>query len=431
MSPFKIAVVGIFTFFAVIGVFIFASYGGAEKKAIPEVTIWGTLPANYFADFVRTINNGGTIINAKYEQILPEDFEKTFVNALAEGAGPDIVLLPDNLLYQERKKLIPIGYQTYPERDFRDTFVDASQLFVSKQGILGVPFTIDPLVMYWNRDMFASAGVSRPPQYWSELEDLAPRMIERNETLSVLRAMVPFGEVRNVKNAKEIIATLLFQAGSSIVVEGDTGVFYSTIDVSPASTVTAPANTAVNFYAAFSNPVNPIYTWNRSLPSSDEMFLAGDLAMYFGFSSELKELRSKNPNLNFDVATMPQAENTIKTSYGRIYALSIVKGAKDVNSALTALGILTSPTALETWTTISKMPPVRRDLLTARPADAFLDVFYSAAIQSRTWMDPNPEVSNLIFRDMVESVTTGRTGSNSDVVTLAKQLLDQALKDNQ
>lgn len=431
MSTFKIVLVGIFAFFAVIGVFVFASYGGADKATVPEVTIWGTLPAESVSDYVRIINNQSTVIGATYVEIAPSNFKERFVNALAEGKGPDLVLLPDDLLYQERAKLIPIGYQTYPERDFRDTFIDAAELFLSNDGVLGVPFAVDPLVMYWNKDIFSTAGVSRPPQYWSELTDLAPRIIDRNQTSSVLRAMVPFGEFRNVTNAKAIISTLLFQAGTSIVQEGEGGEFYSTVDISPASaSVTSPTNAAVSFYATFSNPVSPLYTWNRSLPQSDEMFLAGDLAMYFGFSSELSELRRRNPNLNFDVATIPQAENAVKATYGRVYALSIVKGTKNVSSSLAAISILTAPSALPNWTTSTLLPPVRRDLLLTRPKDPYLDVFYGAAIQSKTWMDPDPETSDEIFRDMIEAVTTGRTGSGADVVTLAKQRLDQALKEN-
>ncbi len=430
MSTFKIVVIGVFAFFGVVGVFVFASYGSSEKAAVPEVTIWGTLPADQIGEFVHSLNLKSTILTANYLEIDPDQFKDKFINALAEGKGPDLVLLPDDLLYQERAKLIPIGYQTYPERDYRDTFIDAASIFLSKEGVLGVPFTVDPMVMYWNRDIFSTAGISRPPQYWSELKDLAPLVIERNDTSSILRAMVPFGEFRNVKNAKEILATLFFQAGTTIVTRGDDGSFYSNIDASVPGSPSPAATTAVNFYATFSNPVNPLYTWNRSLPASDAMFLSGDLAMYFGFASELSTLRNKNPNFNFDVATMPQAENAYKATYGRMYALSIVKGARNLNSALSAMSIMTSPEALQHWTDTTYMPPVRRDLLATRPKDPYLDIFYSAAIQSKTWLDPDPEESYVIFRDMVEAVTTGRNGGSADVVTLAKQRLDQALKEN-
>jgi hypothetical protein len=39
--------------------------------------------------------------------------------------------------------------------------------------------------------------------------------------------------------------------------------------------------------------------------------------MYLGFVSELKGLRLKNPNLNFDVAEIPQFNDT---SLNKVYA---------------------------------------------------------------------------------------------------------------
>ena len=51
--------------------------------------------------------------------------------------------------------------------------------------------------------------------------------------------------------------------------------------------------------------------------------------MYFGFASEYPVLQRKNPNLDFDVALIPQDENrpasVQATSYGRINALALVK----------------------------------------------------------------------------------------------------------
>ncbi len=428
MSTFKIIVTGIFLFLAVAGVIVFATYGSTDKVAVPSVTIWGTLPTSYMEDFIHSINSHSTVVNASYIEVQPDEFAGAFVNAIAEGKGPDIVLLPDSLLYQERNKVLPIGYQTYPERDFRDTFIDAASIFISKDGVLGVPFAVDPLVMYWNRDILSSAGVARAPFLWKEFPSIGTSVISRNDSSTILRALAPLGEYRNVTNAKAILSTLFFQSGNAITTLNDVNQYVSTLDADIGPGQNGPAS-AVDFYTSFSNPVKPTYTWNRSLPASHDAFLSGDLALYFGFASELFNLQEKNPNLNFDVTTMPQADGATKSNYGKMYGLSIVKNGPRVASALSAIAILTNATNMQVWTDITKLPPVRRDLLTTRPKDPYLDIFYSAAIQTKTWLDPNPVTSDAIFQDMIESVTTGRNQGNS-VVTLAKQKLDQALKNN-
>ena len=429
LSLFKIVVVGVFILCAVVGVLLFAGLGGGNNKSTPTVTIWGTLPGVHVNDLVHSLNQSSTVLNVTYTEMSPEEFLRNFPNAIANGKGPDMVLVPDDLLYQERNKLLPIGYKTYPERDFRNTFIDAATLFLTADGSLGIPFAVDPMVMYWNKDIFSSAGVPRPPELWSQLPSIGGRIIQKTDTSSITRALVPFGAYQNVTNAKGILATLIFQAGSSLTGINDTGEYYSTLN-DGGNQSTSPAETAVSFYTSFSDPVKPLYTWNRSLPQSRDDFLGGNLSMYFGFASELKPLRGMNPNLNFDVAVMPQADNAPKAVYGHIYALSIVKSNSNVTSALTAAGLLTSVTSMSTWTTLTGLPPVRRDLLSVRPTDPYLDVFYTAAVQAKTWMDPDPTQTDRLFQNMVESVTTG-TGRGSDQVTTVKQQIDQLLKDNQ
>ena len=67
-----------------------------------------------------------------------------------------------------------------------------------------------------------------------------------------------------------------------------------------------PFETSVQFFTNFSNANNQLYSWNRQQQLDRNAFTGGDLAMYFGFGSEAAALLKQNPNLNFDMAPMPQ-----------------------------------------------------------------------------------------------------------------------------
>ena len=54
------------------------------------------------------------------------------------------------------------------ERDFKNTYIEEGELYLAANGILGLPITVDPMVMYWNRDIFSSAAIAAPPSYWDE-----------------------------------------------------------------------------------------------------------------------------------------------------------------------------------------------------------------------------------------------------------------------
>jgi ABC-type glycerol-3-phosphate transport system substrate-binding protein len=430
LSTFQLVVLIIFIFIGIAGVVVFAGFGGTNKEKIPSAVIWGTVPASVVNEVTRIINAEDTVIDVKYEQISPETFRATFVNALAEGGGPDIVLLTDDLLYAEANKLGIIPYTVFTQRDYADTYINAADHFMSATGVLGVPFSIDPIVMYWNRGIFATEGIASPPKSWDELRKMVPQLTRLNDVKGIERSGVALGEVANIKNAKEILATMLMQSGNTITdIDPQTGFVVSTLDkAGPGNSF--PAEDVIKFYTYFANPAGDAYSWSRSMPDSRKAFLSGDVAIYFGYVSDYNTLRIENPNLNFDVAPIPQTSDAADmghVTYGKMTAFSVTRKAKDPMAAYQIIAKLTSASAQKLWVDLTKMPPVRKDLLGEIPSDKYLSTFYRAAIQSQTWFDPDPVYSSIIFRDMVESITTGKMQS-SDAISNAKQRLDLLLR---
>jgi ABC-type glycerol-3-phosphate transport system substrate-binding protein len=426
-SVFQFVVLAVFVLVGIVGVVVFAGFGGLNGKKVPQATVWGTVPETQFSELVRQVNAGTQVMQANYSYIPADQFRDRFVNALAEGNGPDIVLIGDELLYSEQGKLMTIPYTTYDERTFVDTYIRAADHFRTTSGILGIPFSIDPLVMYYNRSMLASAGIAEAPRTWKEVEAIVPRITRLNETKGILKATVALGESRNIEHAKDIIVTMLMQAGNPITrIDPVSGVTMSVID-EPGERIESPGVSVIDFYTRFSNPVLPQYTWSRSMPDSKQAFLSGDLAIYFGFASELESIRLKNPNLDIDVVPVPQNSVDTSVTYGKTMALSIAKNSRNAQDAFDVIRILTDVPAQQIWVDISRMPPVRRDMLAQIPTDRFLSTFYISALQAMTWSDPDPELSTSIFRDMIETVTTGLAPA-SQAITTAKQRLDLLLQ---
>jgi ABC-type glycerol-3-phosphate transport system substrate-binding protein len=430
ISTFQIAFMAIFILIAITGIAVFAGFGGSSKAAVPKATIWGTVPGYYVNEMVRNINIRSTVIDVTYVEKDPETFQADFVNALAEGNGPDAVLLDDDMLYSQKNKLQAIPFTTFPERDYLSTFLDGASIFVAKDGILGVPLSVDPMVMYYNKNILARNAVSRPPQTWKEMNQIGPSIIQRTDTSNITQALVPFGEYSNVKNAKEILATLFFQSGNNITEKNPlTDDVYSVIDkdLGKSADETSATASVLDFYTSFANPSKPLYTWNRSLPNSEAAFLSGNLAFYFGYASELQHLQDKNPNLNFDVAQIPQEVGGTPNVYGKLTAFAIVKNSKNPAGALGVISKLTEKDSIVLWRDLYNLPPVRRDLLAEPAKDAYMTVFYRAAIQAKSWYDPSPADSDIVFKDMVESITSGKD-KLSNAVGDAKLKLDKLLK---
>jgi len=139
------------------------------------------------------------------------------------------------------------------------------------------------------------------------------------------------------------------------------------------------------------------------------MFIAGNLAVYFGYAGEFSEIKRKNPHLNFDVTSVPQARDSIrKMTFGKMDGLAILKSSKNIPAAFKAAVLLSDAKFIHVLSNELNLPPVRRDLLAKKPSDASgsLSLFYNSAIISRGWLDPSPDETEIIFQNMVERIVS-------------------------
>lgn len=428
---FQYIVIGSFVFFIVVGAILFSTFrSDRESEASISVTIWGTLPLDSFSSFASKYFSE---MNLKYAVNYVEKdtitFDRELVEALASGAGPDAIVLPEELIVRYRDKVYPIPYVTLPELTFKQTFIQEGELYLNNDGVLALPLMVDPLVMYWNRDIFNNVGVTAPPTTWAEILALVSKMTKKDQSKNILSSTVAMGEFRNVNNAKEILSALLIQAGNPIVSLGSEGALVGSLD-KDFGLQPSPAIRSLEYFTNFSNPNRNEYSWNRAMPGSRDSFANGDLAMYFGFASEFTKIKNLNPNLNFTVALLPQKTKTnILSTYGDIYALAIMKKSLNPAGTYTVISTLTSATAVPYWKDIFNLPSARRDILGQTETNAAKMVFNRSAILSKGWLDPNKSQTSTIFQDMIESYTTGRA-SLSGAVSTASDQLDNLLGSN-
>lgn len=406
MTRFQIIFLGVLIVLGVAGAVAFAtSKTNTGQNATPTV-MWGTLSADAVNSLISDANtNYKSSVNVTYVQKPEASFESDLIAALARGQGPDMVLIPQDLIVRQYDKYYIVPFETYSERDFRNNFIQEGELFLSSTGVIGFPVAVDPMVMYWNRDMLTNAGVSLPPSTWTEMLALAPKLVKKDQSGNVTQSILAFGEIRNVLHGKDVLSLLSLQAGTPIVAKASNGAYQSVFSARGQSLV--PAEEAVSYFTEFSNPGKSSYSWNRSLSLDRTTFLAGRLAFYFGYSSELFALRAANPNLNFDVAMVPQVPGK-KLTFGRLYGIALLKASPNVSASYVAAATLASKPLQEAWTAKSGLPPVRRDLLATIPGDAYKSVFYQSALVSSAWLDPYREATEGTFQRLVEGVTSGK-----------------------
>ncbi len=219
MSTFQIVVLGIFGTLIILGLGIFAAFGGVfSGGGVGAVTVWGTVDQQTMDGIIDALHTTNKALDSvTYVEKDPDTYNQDLVNAMASGKGPDLFLLSGEDLTSFTDKVFTIPYNIIPQGSFLASFVDEGQLFLTPQGALALPFVLDPLVMYWNRDLFASSGIASPPQYWNDFLSLAPKMTSLDSASNVKKSAVALGEWRNIPTAKAMLSTLFMQAGDNIV----------------------------------------------------------------------------------------------------------------------------------------------------------------------------------------------------------------------
>jgi len=423
LSTFQIVVLGLFVTFILVGVGAFSAFGGllGGTKTGP-VVIWGTLDANVVDNILTTLRSSDkTFSSVSYVQKNPGTYTTDLVNAMASDNGPDLFVVSQDQLTPFANKIIPIPYAAVSQAQYTNSFIDEGNLFLTPQGALALPLTIDPLVMYWNRDIFAAAGIASPPAYWDDLINEAPKITSIDQRSNVQKSAAALGEWSNVNDAKAILSALFLQAGDPLTQRDQNGTAVPVFGTTPQGAPENPAESALRFYTEFADPSKTTYSWNASLPDSQLSFVSGNLGIYLGFASELSSIAARNPNLNFSVAPLPQLMgSTAHATFGILEGVAISRTAANPAGALAVAEALTGQAAQILFIQALKLPPVRRDVAVDTSGNAAMQAFVQSSLIARGWLDPNPAGTDAVFKSMIEDTISGAQQPAGAVATAAQ-----------
>lgn len=426
LRPFELALVVFFILLMAVSLVLLKTYRADKNDGLPEVgkvTIWGVLPEAEFEQLLQDFSEADEQYRkVSYQFVEPATFNDTLVNALADNAGPDMVLLSSEQLIETRKKIKPVSFESFPLRDLASLYVDGAAIFALSDGLYAYPLALDPMVLYWNKDMLATENLLEAPKTWESLvNQYTPILTKRASDRTIERSAVALGEYNNVQNAFGIISTLLLQAGSYGVTNPEDGKYDIRLNESPDQSI-QPLSVTADFYTRFSRADNTLYSWNRSFSSDRDRFVSGDLALYFGYGSEGRALERQNPNLKFDVAEVPQgATATVRRTYAQFYGLAALKTSDNLPGVSLVLKGLSQPAVIERFAQDYGLVPALRSSVAAGSNDTYGRVTYKSAAVAYGWLNPSRPSTDNALGTMTREITENR----SDVTRAVSDALER------
>lgn len=399
------AILGIIAFLGV-AIFFFRRPTGTGTATLE---FWGFYDgASTWQTFFNEFNKEHRSITLKYVQINPATYEKELIDALASGRGPDIVMFHNLWLAKHGNKISPLPAELMTLRQFQETFPDVSFTnFISGDRIYALPIWTDAMVMYYNKDLFNSAGIAAPPATWDQFVQNIVKLSQKDRFGNLTKLAAALGASNNVNNASDIVSLLMLQVGAKMISDdGSRAAFEEPIRV--AAKTFSPGAAALRFYTDFANPKLPVYTWNASQPNSLDAFIQGKIAVIFDYNLAANEIKKRAPNLRLGVAPVPQPKDAQrKVNYANYWAYSVPATSRNPQAAWQFLMFMTQKNIEQAFVDFLQRPASRRDILILQQSSPELGPFVDAVLSAVNWYQADPKEIDKIFRDMIDEVVLG------------------------
>lgn len=392
---------------------IFGGFGSSPKRV--QLEFWGSFDDPYtFSEIIRNFKKSYPNISIKYRNIPFDNYEETVIDALAAGQGPDIWMIHSSWLPKHKDKLKPLPKElNYSLADFRKDFVDVAEKDLVDNGqIYALPLYVDTLALYYNKDLFNSAGISQPPKTWDEFIEDVKLLTKVDKNNNILKSGAAMGTARNINRSTDILSLLMLQNGTKMINDTKTAASFSR-----AVNGKLAGENALSFYTDFADPTKQVYTWNNQQFYSIDAFFTEKTAMMINYSHHIKTIREKIPRLNFAIAPLPQLDPEKRIDYASYFAPAVSASSKHPKEAWQFLLYLSSKQGATLYLNATQRPTARRDLIDLQKNDLDLGVFALQALTAKSWYQVDNTAIEKIFADMIEDVNLKRKSVREAIKT--------------
>ncbi|HEY4496596.1 MAG TPA: extracellular solute-binding protein [Candidatus Paceibacterota bacterium] len=348
-------------------------------------------------------------ISINYTGFSIEEYEQRLVDALAAGTGPDIFMFHNNWLLKHKNKIFAAPAEVATPITVSELFPQVvTQDFIADNQVYALPISIDTLALLYNKNIFDAKQIPVATSSWEEIHRVIPILREVADGSLSKPAIALGGSEAQVRNATDILSLIMMQFGAMIVNPQELRAVFSSSGF---------GLQGLNFYLSFSDPLNASYSWNEKFGDSITAFLNGGTAMVFAYNSDIKEIRSKNPILNFGVLPFPQLKSDFPVNLPSYWGLAVSNKTRYYADSWYFISSATTDINMSrNYINISGNPPALRTLINDFLTNPNLKVFAAQALTAKNWPHPDPSGVRSVFDNMIKLSLANRTQSNQFLV---------------
>lgn len=331
------------------------SDAGTGEGAVPEPTEPVTVTFSSWvgkdptmkqlaADFTKEHPN----ITIEFQNVPAESSSTKLTTQIAGGNPPDVAYVnaSDTSDFASRDALVNLdSYISRSDIVKEDDYVEAFKTFVTyEDSMWGLPFDGESTGLFYRTDLFAEAGIDKPPATWEEFEATAQALTKPEENQYGYEVFAP--------EAAYYWYPWLYQAGGDLLTEDGKDIAFTSDE----------AKTAAEFYVNLANYSPPDYL-NSNSYDGRTAFAEGQVGMYMAGAWFAGTLSSEFPQIDgkWDSAPLPSGAAGCKTTIAGD-SLIMFNASENTDAAWKWMEFLSKPENLAEWTYKSEngtlLPPL-------------------------------------------------------------------------
>ncbi len=426
-----------------LGVFVITSGFGckglscntAVESRPVSLTYWGVWDSpGQLQSLIQAYQVSHPTVRVTYKQLRYEEYERKLLEAWADDRGPDIFAVPVSWLNKYQNRIVPMPatvkipvqevkgtlkketvttIQTVnglTANDLKNQYVDVVYNNVVRNNqIYGLPYSLDTLVTFYNEDLLDQASLPEKIVTFNDLVDQTSVLTKVNADKKIVQSGVALGGTDNIPRYFDIISSLMLQTEVSLK-----GAKFNPVSEKQSA---ARFSEAINFYTSFARPGLAAYSWDSTLPNAFDMFSAGKLAYFFGYSYHADALRAKGVPFEWGITNFPQTEGSQGTKYYADYWVNVVaKKSKNSDVAWNFIQNTASSQNVKKYLDQNKKPTALRALINEQKNNPDIAPFARQVLTADNWYNgydfPKAEA---YMADFINGIVENKIDLNNEV----------------
>lgn len=403
-------------------------------------------------------------VTVNFRELKLEEYDNRLIQAWARDQGPDIFELPSTWIrkYQEFIAPMPASVTTYyheTKKAFLQETVQIRPITTNLPGpeevksryidivynnivlkdsagrsqVWGLPYSIDTLALFYNKDILNNAFIVEPAQTWNDLVRQSSKLTLLDNQNNILQSAIALGLSSNIKHYYEILSLLMLQNGATMISADGKKITFN------ASTETESfGGRALEFYSTFADFDKETYSWNPAQPESRDSFSGGKSAYYLGTLADKKEI-DKAPGLNYNLAPMLHinsdgtdrvlnvAGNPIQINFGQFTIHTVAKKSAAPQEAWDLVQYIAQEKMNRRYVGQTGRISPLRNVLKSQATSPELEIWANQALTAKNWYTGRDEEAvKKYFAEMIDAVAL-ENQSVSQVLKISAEKIEATL----